>query len=159
MNAPHALKVCDLNLRQHYYTSEIIRSSLSIADVVKLNEEELIIVGNTLDEEVLESSTDERIAKLMSDFDLKLLALTRGKDGTVLYTASDKVVGESVEFPKHPHADDVGAGDACCAAITVGFLLEKPLPEIVNLANRVGAYVASQPGATPVLPKEILSLF
>lgn len=158
MNAPHALKVCDINLRQHYYTAEIIRSSLSAADVVKLNEEELITVGKALNEEVLEANTDDRVEKLIREFDLRLLALTRGKDGTVLYASGEKVTGEPAEFSRHPHSDDVGAGDACCAAITVGLLLEKPLPEIANLANRVGAYVASQPGATPVLPKEILNL-
>jgi fructokinase len=157
-NAPHALKVCDINLRLHYYTAHIIRASLTAADVVKLNEEELITVGKALDEEVLEASTDERVERLIREFDLRLLALTRGKDGTVLYAAGEKVTGEPAEFSKHPHADDVGAGDACCAAIAVGWLLEKPLPEIANLANRVGAYVASQPGATPVLPQEILSL-
>jgi fructokinase len=155
-NAPHALKVCDINLRLHYYTADIIHASLSAADIVKLNEEELITVGKALDEEVLEASTDDRVEKLIREFDLRLLALTRGKDGTVLYGAGEKVTGEPVEFSRHPHADDVGAGDACCAAITVGLLLEMSLPEIANLANRVGAYVASQPGATPVLPGEIL---
>jgi fructokinase len=157
-NAPHALKVCDLNLRQHFYTAEIIRASLEAADVVKLNEEELITVGKALDEEVLDRAVDERIATLIREFDLKLLALTRGKAGTVLYTASEKVTGERVEYPRQADADDVGAGDACCAAIVVGVLLGKPLPDIADLANRVGAYVASQSGATPLLPNEILRL-
>jgi fructokinase len=155
-NAPNSLKICDINLRQHYYTADIIRSSLVAADVVKLNEEELITVGKALDEEVLEASIDERIARLIREFNLRLLALTRGKDGTVLYTDREKVTGEPTECPKVAHADDVGAGDACCAAIAVSMLLGKPLQEIANLANRVGAYVASQPGATPVLPTGIL---
>jgi fructokinase len=155
-NAPHALKVCDLNLRQFFYTADVIQSSLELADVVKLNEEELITVGKALDEEVLNRDTDEQVTRLIRDFNLRLLALTRGKAGTVLYGASEKVTGEKVEYPRQPDADDVGAGDACCAAIVVGVLLGKPLTEIANLANRVGAYVASQSGATPVLHKEIL---
>jgi fructokinase len=156
-NGPQALKVCDLNLRQFFYTADVIQSCLKMADVVKLNEEELITVGKALDEEVLNRDTDERVARLIRDFDLRLLALTRGKAGTVLYTASEKVTGEKAEYPRQPDADDVGAGDACCAAIVVGVLLGKPLLEIANFANRVGAYVASQSGATPVLPEEILS--
>jgi fructokinase len=157
-SAPKALKVCDLNLRQFFYTADVIRSSLEMADVVKLNEEELITVGKALDEEVLNRDTDEQVARLIQDFDLRLLALTRGKSGTVLYTAIEKVTGENVNYPRQLDADDVGAGDACCAAIAVEVLLGKPLTEIATLANRVGAYVASQPGATPVLPEEILRL-
>jgi fructokinase len=156
LNATNALKVCDLNLRQHYYSADIIWSSLTMADAVKLNEEELITVGKALDEEVLDASTDERAARLIHEFNLKLLALTRGKAGTVLYTANEKVTGAPIAYPKQPDADDVGAGDACCAAIVVGLLLGKSLPEIADLANRVGAYVASQSGATPVLPGAIL---
>lgn len=155
-NATNALKICDLNLRQFYYTADVIRSSFEMADVVKLNEEELITVGKALDEEVLEARIDERITRLIREFNLRLLALTRGKDGTVLYTDREKITGEPAECPKAAHADDVGAGDACCAAIVVSILLGKPLQEIANLANRVGAYVASQPGATPVLPTGIL---
>jgi fructokinase len=157
-NSPQALKVCDLNLRQHYFTAEIMHSSLAAADVVKLNEEELVTINKALDEQLLNQDLDEQIETLIRQFDLKLLALTRGKAGTLLYTASEKVCGAKAEYPRKLNADDVGAGDACCAAIVVGMLLGKPLQDIANLANRVGAYVASQPGATPVLPSEILSL-
>lgn len=157
LNASNALKVSDLNLRQHYYTADIIWSSLTMAEVVKLNEEELITIGKALAEEVLHASVDEQINALIHEFCLRMIVLTRGKDGTVLYTANEKVTGDKAEFTRHSNADDVGAGDACCAAITVGLLLGKPLQEIANLANRVGAYVASQPGATPVLPVGILT--
>jgi fructokinase len=155
-NSPQALTVCDLNLRQYFYTADIIHDSLQAADVLKLNEQELIAVGKALDEETIERSLDQRVAALMNRFAIKVLILTRGKLGTVLFTDERKFEGDVREYPRHADADDVGAGDACCAAIIVGLLLDKPLPEIVNLANQVGAYVASQAGATPVLPKEIL---
>lgn len=155
-NAPQALKVCDLNLRQHFYSADLIRDCLQLADVLKLNEEELTTVSKALDMETIERSSQDRVDQLIELFNLKLVVLTRGKLGTTLTTAKEFVEGEIPTYHRHPNADDVGAGDACCAAIIVGLLLKKPLDEIVNLANQAGAYVASQPGATPRLSTEIL---
>lgn len=153
--AKSALKVCDVNLRQRFYSQEILRTSLELADVVKLNENELPIVSKAI-EMPPATLVDEQALRLIAKYNLKLLALTRGEKGTVLYSATQLVKGNVPSYPRKPNADNVGAGDSSCAAIIVGVLLDKPLPEIVNLANRVGAYVAAQPGATPVLPGEIL---
>jgi fructokinase len=123
---------------------------------VKLNEHELQIVSEAL-EMPPASFVDEQALRLIAKYDLKLLALTRGEKGTVLYSATQRVEGKVPSYPRELTADNVGAGDSSCAAIIVGMLLDKPLLEIVNLANRVGAYVAAQPGATPILPGEILA--
>lgn len=154
--AKSALKVCDVNLRQRFYSPEILRTSLELADVVKLNENELPLVSEAI-EMPPASFVDEQALRLIAKYDLKLLALTRGEKGTVLYSATERVEGDLPSYPRKPNADNVGAGDSSCAAIIVGMLLDKPLPEIVNIANRVGAYVAAQPGATPILPGEILA--
>ena len=96
-------------------------------------------------------------ALLLEQFELKLLALTRGARGTVLFRHGERAEGEVPVFAPVPQADSVGAGDSCCAAIVMGLLLSWPTERIVGLANRVGAYVASQRGATPRLPREILA--
>ena len=153
--AKTALKVCDVNLRQRFYSAEIIRHSLEMADVVKLNELELPKVRELLGMRA-NVSVDDQACDLLRHFELRLLTLTRGEAGTVLFTADERVEGPVPSFPRQTNADAVGAGDSCCAAIIVGLLLGRPLPEIVNLANRVGAFVASQAGATPVLPTEVL---
>jgi fructokinase len=153
--AKSALKVCDINLRQRFYSAEIIRESLAAADVLKLNDIELPTVRELLGRQT-DTSIDEQASDLLQQFELRLLALTRGESGTVLFTADERVEGSVPTYPPQENADAVGAGDSCCAAIIVGLLLGKSLPEIVILANRVGAFVASQAGATPVLPKEIL---
>lgn len=153
--APSALKMCDVNLRQQFYSPEILQSSLELADVVKLNEKELPIVSEAIGMPPC-SFVDEEALRLIAKHNLKLLALTRGEKGTVLYSAGERFEGTVPTYQRESNADSVGAGDSSCAAIIVGLLLDKPLPEIVNLANRVGAYVAAQPGATPALPEEIL---
>ena len=104
----------------------------------------------------IDVGVDDQANDLLRHFELRLLALSRGESGTVLFTADERVEGFVPTYLRQTNADAVGAGDSCCAAIIVGLLLGKPLPEIVNLANRVGAFVASQAGATPVLPTEIL---
>jgi len=154
--APRALRVCDVNLRQNYFSSEVLRTSLQLANMAKFNEHELPKVRELLGMKSSAKTIGEQAAELLREFELKLVALTRGELGTVLFTADERVEGHVPRYPHQPQADAVGAGDSCCAALIVGLLLEKPLPEIVNLANSVGAYVASQPGATPVLPKDIL---
>lgn len=168
IGATQALKICDLNLRQTFYSPEIIDDSLRIANVLKLNDEELDIVSKALDigDPVIETVADpetrhERpltVDVLIHDYELELLVLTQGEAGTTLFSSRERYSGIVPKYAKHPHADTVGAGDACCAAIIVGLLLKKPLSEIVDLANHVGAYVASRPGATPKLPQEILAL-
>lgn len=154
--ATNALRVCDVNLRQQFYSAEVIGSSLQAANVVKLNEEELTVIGDLLKLDSRTLAVDEQVTGLLQRFDLSVMALTRGEAGTVLYSADERVEGEVPSYPRQPQADSVGAGDASCAALIVGLLLEKPLVEIVALANRVGAFVASVQGATPKLPGEIL---
>jgi fructokinase len=155
--APQAWRVCDLNLRQQFYSADVIAGSFQLANVMKLSAAELSLAAKLLDVNS-SNDADQQARELCKKFELELLILTRGKEGTVLYGNGQRVEGEVPSFPRAPRADDVGAGDASCAAIVTGLLQAWPLERIVNLANRVGAYVASQPGATPRLPREILDL-
>jgi|tagenome__1003787_1003787.scaffolds.fasta_scaffold20980935_2 fructokinase len=156
-NASSAIRLLDVNLRQHYFSREILVSSIAAANVVKLNEGELAEIVNVLDVSVHNSaSDDDRIQALFERFDLSLLALTRGSRGTVLYTQLGRREAEPVFIPKRMNADSVGAGDACCAGLACGLLLDWPLEATLQFANRMGAYVASQPGATPRLPASII---
>jgi fructokinase len=161
-SSPQALHVLDLNLRQHFFTVDVIHESLQVADVLKLNEEELSTLSKLLEigDPVSEFEKGTRrpltVDMLFKRYELETIAVTRGEAGTVLFTPDGRFEAEVPRFPRQAHADSVGAGDACCAAIIVGSLLQKPPQEIVDLANRAGAFVASQAGATPRLPQEIL---
>jgi fructokinase len=156
-SAPHAIRMLDVNLRQHYFSAELIRRSCEWATVVKLNEHELPRVHQLLGLTSGTASLDEQAALLRVEFGLQAVVLTRGALGTALYTAGGKTQGEPVRFPPQPDADSVGAGDACAAGILIGMLLGWPAARIVALANTVGAYVAAQAGATPELPLGLLA--
>ena len=116
---------------------------MKLATIVKLNHEELPKIMRLFE---LEARSEEVSARQLLSQEVKLVCVTRGNGGSLLVSAG--------EFNEHPGfkvkvADTVGAGDAFTAALVHGYLRGTPLAQINETANRVGAWVASQPGATP----------
>lgn len=150
---PHCLRMYDINIRPNRSSPAVIISSLELATVLKLNDEELSIVASMLQ---LSGDTRSQMRDLMEKFDLQLIALTRGAHGALLLEAG----GTANDHPGFAvkTVDTVGAGDAFTAALLVGLLRHMPLAHLNEFANRVGSYVCTQTGATPPLPPEILAL-
>jgi fructokinase len=139
-----AIRIFDVNLRQSFYSRQILADSMSLATIVKLNHEELAKIMALFE---LEHRSEKDSARhLLSLYDLKLICVTRGDAGSLLVSGD-----ECSEHPgiKVKVADTVGAGDAFTAAMVHGYLRGAPLAQINETANRVGAWVASQSGATP----------
>jgi fructokinase len=123
---------------------EVLAESLKLATIVKLNHEELPTIMRLFE---LEGHGEEDSARqLLSSNEVKLVCVTRGNAGSLLVSAD-----ETSEHPgfKVKVADTVGAGDAFTAALVHGYLRGTSLAHINETANRVGAWVASQAGATP----------
>lgn len=137
------LKIFDINLRQHYYSTEVIIDSLFKSDILKLNDGELDVLTPML---ALSGTDMEKLSMLKSRYHLQLVALTRGEKGSVLMTPSEY---SELEAPSVMIADTVGAGDAFTAALTIGWLKKEPLRSIHQLASQLAAWVCSQPGAMP----------
>ncbi len=142
----HTLKVFDVNLRQNFYSIEIIESSLQYADILKLNDEELPILAKLLH---IEGPKNQRLSVLINRYNLKMAILSRGANGSILQTSED--------FSEHPGittpiVDTIGAGDSFTAAVTIGYLQQLDLNDINEKANRLAAYVCSQQGAMPPIP-------
>ncbi|MEZ6192062.1 MAG: carbohydrate kinase [Phycisphaerales bacterium] len=150
-------KMFDVNLRKPFYDRQHINRSCELATVVKLNIDELDDLTGMLSLDG--QSVDDRVKALMGKFDLRMVVLTRGKDGTVLYTPAGRYEGEPASYNPTEGADPVGAGDSVSAAVLVGKALRMPDQQVATLANRVGAYVAAHAGATPDLPDDLLKLF
>lgn len=144
-----AERVFDVNFRQDYFSQDVLQDSLSAATIVKLNHEELPIVAETF--KIRGLTETERIRNIREKFDLKLVCMTRGAYGSLLVSESaiSEHTGIKVEI-----ADTIGAGDAFTAAMTHGVLRGWDLDTINRDANRVAAFVASQPGAMPLISKE-----
>jgi fructokinase len=158
--ARQAVRLFDVNLRQDFFSAEVVERSAALATVVKVNEQELPTIDRLIGLYGTEvsgtTSQDQQVRTLCERFALDAVVVTRGAAGTVLYTAAGKTERAPAGYPPHPEADSVGAGDACAAGILMGMLLGWPAGRIVDLANSAGAYVASQPGATPALPRALL---
>ncbi|MFO7900455.1 MAG: carbohydrate kinase [Planctomycetota bacterium] len=156
--AGRALIVCDLNLRSELIDLgpddaagiDTVAGSMGLADVLKLNEQELATLAGAFRRQ----EGGEALARwLIEKFHLRLVCLTRGAGGCVLYGPEGRTEEPGIEVDV---ADTVGAGDAFTAALVHGLLAGRPMAEVAAFANRVGAYVASRPGATPPLDRSRL---
>lgn len=146
-------RVFDINLRQNFYSSEIIEQSLRLANVLKLNDAELPVLAGMFG---LGNSPKQQIEHLAEGFSLRLVALTRGDQGSLLY--QDGIWSEQSPLPVQV-VDTVGAGDSFTAALVMGLLLRMDLDELHGLAAEIARHVCSCPGATPELPANIREPF
>jgi fructokinase len=146
---PNALRICDLNLRQHFYNREVIETSLTKANILKLSDEELQVIASIFS---LDGSDEAKLKELIHRYCLDLTVLTRGPEGCLLLSHD-----ESVNLPGIPSsiADTIGAGDAFTAAAALGKLLGRPLAAIADHANQLAAYVCTCQGAMPPIPSEL----
>lgn len=138
-----ALKVFDINLRQHYYSKQILSDSLELANILKINDEEIRVVA-----QMFSLGDDEVVAcrKLITAFNLELVILTKGPEGSMVIT-SDEVLSQSPN--KVDVVDTVGAGDAFTAAFVVSYLRGDSLCEAQRLANDTAGFVCAHAGAMP----------
>lgn len=157
-----ALRVFDINLRQSWYTAEVIAESLSRANVLKINDEELDVVATMLLGEPTVPGTliaqdpekTRRVCReLISRYDLKMLILTCGAIGSYVFTAGEE---SYLATPKVQVADTVGAGDSFTATFVAQLLLGRSIRQAHEKAVAVSAFVCTQNGAMPVLPEELV---
>jgi fructokinase len=146
-----AIKLFDVNLRQHFYSIGSIEASLERASILKLSNEELPVLKNAFS---LSGSVEVQLSELKNRFELKLIAYTRGAEGSLLIDGSgtDDHPGTTITT-----IDTIGAGDSFSATLCAGLLQGLPLAPLNENANQVAAYVCSQRGATPALPESIVN--
>jgi len=148
------LIVCDLNLRQQFYSTELIRQSLEFCRVLRLNEDELNIVKGLFGGS---GASDREFARdLMRTFGILLIAVTHRARGCTLHTPDAEVCSPGFVVDV---VDTVGTGRAFTAAMVTKLLEGAPFAEVARYANLAGAYVATQPGATPRFSPYVLSRF
>lgn len=156
-----ALRVFDINLRQSWFTAEVIAESLNRANVLKINDEELDVVATmllgvpTVPGKLIAEDADKTRAvcrDLIAKYDLRMLILTCGAIGSYVFTADSE---SYVQTPKVKVADTIGAGDSFTATFVAQILLGKSIRQAHEKAVAVSAFVCTQNGAMPVLPDEL----
>ncbi|MDO5523865.1 MAG: PfkB family carbohydrate kinase, partial [Bacteroidia bacterium] len=137
-----AYRILDINIRQHYYSKEIITDSLRRCNVFKINDDELNLLKELYDRQHL---SDEEVCRgLLKEFNLKFLILTAGADYSCIFTPDDS---SYIKTPKVKVADTVGAGDSFTGAFISAILDGKTLAEAHQAATDRAAYVCTQAGA------------
>lgn len=144
------IKVFDINLRQNFYSKEIIEKSLAYTDVFKINEEEIVLFKDMFGMQGTEE--EELCQQIIAKYNLRLLALTKGSEGSLLLSKDER---SFILTPKVKVADTIGAGDSFTATMVMGLLYKQPLAALHQKAVDVSAFVCTHHGATPVLPEEL----
>jgi fructokinase len=152
---PHdanVLKIFDINLRQSFYTKEILCNSFKRCNILKINDEELVTVSRMFGYPGID--LQDKCWILLGKYNLKMLILTCGVNGSYVFTPGEM---SFVETPKVEVADTVGAGDSFTAAFVAAILSGKTVREAHELAVETSAYVCTQNGAMPELPAELIN--
>jgi len=136
--------VFDVNLRQDFYNLEVIEESMQLCNVLKLNEQELPIVCKLLG--IVSVNEEDQIVDLIRDYNLKLVAFTKGSEGSLLMTPTER---SYIKTKKVKVKDTVGAGDSFSAAMTVGFVNGDSLKDLHQKAVELSAFVCASDGAMP----------
>lgn len=146
------LRIFDINLRQGFYTKEILCDSFRRCNILKINDEELVTVSRMFGYPGID--LQDKCWILLAKYNLKMLILTCGVNGSYVFTPGHV---SFVETPKVQVADTVGAGDSFTAAFVAATLKGLPVAEAHRLAVDTSAYVCTQQGAMPVLPESLTS--
>jgi fructokinase len=151
-----ALKIFDINLRQSFYSRDLIEDSLKLANILKINDDELKLVTGLFG--WADANDEELCYNLINNYGLKLVALTCGTKGSHLFTADEQ---SSLSTPIVEVRDTIGAGDSFTAGMAMGLLNNKSLKESHSIAVELSAYVCTHNGAMPEHPsyfKQLLQL-
>ena len=144
-------KIFDINLRQGFYTKEILCNSMRKCNILKINDEELVTVSRMFGYPGID--LQDKCWILLAKYNLRMLILTCGVNGSYVFTPGEI---SFVETPKVEVADTVGAGDSSFTAAFVASILKgKPVPEAHKIAVATSAFVCTQNGAMPVLPARL----
>ena len=144
------VKIFDINLRQQFYTKEVIKESLKRCSILKINDEELVLIGRMFGYPGLD--IENKCWLILGKYNLDMLVLTCGTNGSYVFTPGQMSFQET---PKVEVADTVGAGDSFTGSFVGSILNGKPVPEAHKTAVQVSAFVCTQNGAMPVVPDRL----
>ena len=146
------LKIFDINLRQQFYTKALISDNLLVCNILKINDEELVVIKRMYGYDDLDMRGI--CEKILADYSLKMLVLTCGTNGSYVFASG---LTSFQDTPKVKVADTAGAGDSFTGSFCAAILNGKPMEQAHRIAVEVSAYVCTQNGAMPKYPDELVA--
>lgn len=143
-NNPDIKYFCDLNLRNDFYDEEIISASLNTTDFLKVNYKEMNLLNDLITQ--IDYNTEKVAYELMEQFNISMIAVTRGKDGSTIFENGKRYDYTSIDVKVK---DTTGAGDAFAAMLCLGYLQGLEINRINKLANDFAGEICMIDGALP----------
>lgn len=147
----NSMKIFDINLRQHYYTEDVISESMTRSDILKINDEEIVVVAEMFG--ICGLSQREMCKALLERFSLKMVILTCGDKGSYVLSQEES---SWIDTPKVNVVSTVGAGDSFTGTFIASILKGKTLRQAHEAAVKVSAYVCTCQGAMPSIPENLI---
>lgn len=148
LRSSKALKFLDVNLRAPWYDEKMLRQSMQMADIVKLNSKELGILAEMF--ELPQGSPQEHALTLIEQFNLEQIIVTCGEDGAWLINRDGKIFCHiGIKVSEANLVDTVGAGDGFSAVFILGTLRRWPIATTLERANAFAAAICGIRGAVP----------
>lgn len=146
--------ICDVNLRQQYYSKELLDYLFNVASIIKISREELSAVTEALN---LSADYDNFVKELsIIKPNIEMIVITLDKDGAVAFDLrNSEIKSYYSQKPQSKVFSTVGAGDSFFAAFITSYYCGKSLSECLNKAVRVSDYVVTKLEAIPELPTEL----
>ncbi|MCX6327326.1 MAG: carbohydrate kinase [Bacteroidia bacterium] len=139
----NSLRILDINFRQHYFSPETIEKSLNLSNVLKVNDEELVVLCKLFSRD---GSEEEECRWFIDKFNLRMMILTAGANYSTIFTSGEI---SKISTPKTDVADTVGAGDAFTGALASSIIAGKTIKEAHRFAVETAAFVCTKAGAWP----------
>lgn len=161
-----AIRLFDINLRPPFCDQDTLRESCRLATMIKCNQDEVATLFELMGLSLIplpDISDSVSLLKAIEELRLQLgldaIMVTRSEKGCMIASRRGSAIGNPVPLDllglcTSVVSDPVGAGDATSAVLLVGWLHAWPIDRIAETANRLGAFVASRPGATPEIPSD-----
>lgn len=137
----------DVNLRAPFYNKHMIKRSLLRCDMVKLNEEELVIIAKYF--KIDAKDLHEKAQQLAAEFSIKHMIVTAGAQGAWMVAGEKVTETEAITGKQVPLIDTVGAGDAFSAVCMVANILNWDHATMINRANEFASAICGIRGGAP----------
>ena len=139
---------CDINLRQNFYSIELLSDALKQSNIVKVNDEEFEKFQQMFN---LDDSETDAAKQLLNNYQIDFLCITKGEKGSSVYTPDKTVHWENTQ-PKLEIVDTVGAGDSFSSILILGILNNWSIEKFLKEASKFAQKICTIPGAIPETP-------
>ncbi|WP_299381742.1 carbohydrate kinase [uncultured Lacinutrix sp.] len=147
-------KIFDVNLREPYYTIEVLNHLMNAANFIKFNDDEIFEIGEMVNSKT--HSLEQNMKFIAEQTNTETICVTKGRHGAILLYQDTYYYNSGYQIEV---VDTVGAGDSFLATLISKLINGDNPQEAINFACAIGALVAGSEGANPEIKTEDINKF